>query len=81
MPMAMSVWLRWEKSFDGRWQPVCYHGEKPRQPRPEDAQSCGVAIPVPEDFIEMDGTPNFGRLVKRFPPPAPVEDQSGGAAP
>lgn len=67
----MTVYFCWERANYGDWTPVCYHGEKPRpvQTSEGDPAYRSAIHEVPEQLISADGTPNFGRLAKRFPMP------------
>jgi len=58
------IWFAWERAMTGQWQPVCYHGEKPR-----DGKTRVGLVEVPADCIDADGSPNFGALQRRFPLP------------
>ena len=60
----------YEKSLKG-WALVVYHDNKP-------GKSVGGADPervgpfeVPQDMIDIDGSPNMGRIEKAFPAPGP----------
>lgn len=61
----------YEKSSTG-WGLVVYHDHKP-------GKSVGSADPervgpyeVPQEMIDIDGTPNLGLISKAFPAPLPV---------
>ena len=56
------IWFCYERAMTGNWQPVCYHGEKPGK----DREVVGL-VEVPVGLIEVDGSPNIGRLKKLFP--------------
>lgn len=56
------IWFAWERAMTGQWQPVCYHGEKPGKSK----EVVGL-VEVPADCLDVDGSPNFGILQKRFP--------------
>lgn len=58
------IWFAYERTMTGTWQPVCYHREKPRR-----ADDLVGLIEVPAYCIDVDGSPNFGALQKRFPLP------------
>jgi hypothetical protein len=71
----MTVYFCWERANFGDWQPVCYHGEQPRPVKISDGDPPfrSPVHEVPDGLVAADGTPNFGRLAKKFPAP-------GGAA-
>ena len=67
----MKMYAYYERSSTG-WGLVVYHDSKPDK-------SVGSADPervgpyeVPQEMIDMDGTPNFGLIAKAFPAPKPM---------
>ena len=64
----------YEKSSTG-WGLVVYHDHMPGKP----GKSVGSADPervgpyeVPQEMIDVDGSPNLGLIAKAFPAPLPV---------
>lgn len=57
------AYFTYERDFAGRWQPVVYHRDKPRN-----ADSAPV-WPVPTGMMDDDGSPHFGALRDAFPAP------------
>lgn len=59
------AWFRWEMDHACRWCPAVFYGDRPK------ASSDRVtgAIEVPADCLSDDGSPIFGKLQRRFPPP------------
>ena len=61
----------YEKSSTG-WGLVVYHDNKPdKSVDSADPERVGP-YEVPQEMIDMDGTPNFGLISKAFPAPLPV---------
>ena len=56
------IYFCYERTMTGNWQPVCYHGEKPGK-----GKDVVGLVEVPVGLIEIDGSPNIGRLKKLFP--------------
>lgn len=62
------IYFCYERTMTGNWQPVCYHGEKPGK-----GKDVVGLVEVPVGLIEIDGSPNIGRLKKLFPLPGEVK--------
>lgn len=65
----MSIFFCYERAMTGNWQPVCYHGERPKDVKVSDGDAPFrlKLTEVPPDCMDMENEPNLGRLVKRFP--------------
>ena len=61
----------YEKSSTG-WGLVVYHDEKPgKRIGSADPERVGP-YEVPQEMIDVDGSPNLGLIAKAFPAPLPV---------
>ena len=61
----------YEKSGTG-WGLVVYHDEKPgKRIGSADPERVGP-YEVPQEMIDVDGSPNLGLIAKAFPAPLPV---------
>lgn len=67
----MKIFFCYERSNVGRWQPVCYHGAPPRplNESKDDPPSRTSVVELPAEYVDADGTPNFGLITKRYPEP------------
>ena len=61
----------YEKSSTG-WGLVVYHDEKPGKPVGSQAPERVGPYEVPQEMIDVDGSPNLGLIAKAFPAPLPV---------
>jgi hypothetical protein len=65
----MTIYFYWQQTMSGEWWPRCSHGEEPAKLKISDGDPNprSTINPVPADCIDGDGSPNFGKLTKRFP--------------
>lgn len=71
--MTEKMWFCYESDFAKRPTPVVYHGEKPSKKLGADVERSPL-YDVPAECVDSDGSPNFGMLMKRFPPPQVKDD-------
>lgn len=62
------MWFRYERS-NSRWCPVVYHQDRPADRKPGEQFPATNSVEVPQSCVDVDGSPNFGRLQAMFPPP------------
>lgn len=67
----MISFFTYERDFARRWTPVVYHDDKPKSATPVHS--------VPSDCLDMDGSPRFAELQRRFPEPVDPADREGEA--
>ena len=62
----------YEKSSTG-WGLVVYHDEKPGKPVGLQTLERTGPFEVPQEMIDIDGSPNLGLIAKAFPAPLPTK--------
>jgi hypothetical protein len=61
----LPIFFCWEKTMSGQWAPVCYHGRVSPIVQAERSPT----YEVPPKFIDIDGSPRFGALMRAYPAP------------
>lgn len=69
----MKHYAYWEMTAIG-WQLVVYHNDKPtKSSQGADPERIGP-WEVPQELIEIDGSPMLGLIARAFPKPEPKEE-------
>lgn len=71
--MTKTAYFCYEKSFCGKYVPVCYHDEKLVKKMEGNIERTAL-IEVPSDCIDGDDV-MFGRLTSLYPPPQDKIDE------
>lgn len=77
--MVKQYWFCYERSTVGKWAPVLYHGEKPKENPAggkEDKPKRTIPVEVSDllSIFDPDHEIPFGALTEKFPPPEEPND-------
>lgn len=63
------IYACYEQNFCNKWILVCYHDSKPPKSANSSDKTRTEYFELTPDLIDIDGSPNFGKLAVAFPRP------------